>query len=349
VSEKPIRLVLHGLGSVNCRVLRILRDKSERLREQYGLRPVIVGAVDSQGAAWDPDGLDPQRIIALKSAGHSVAQHPAGQLGARGTDLLGQGGSDVLLEATPLDLKTGQPGLSCIRAALSRGTHVVTANKGPLVLAFQELVQMARSGGAAIGFSATVGGGLPAVNIGQRDLVAASILRLEGVLNLTSHYVLSQMSTGRSLEESLAQAQAEGHAEANPRLDMDGWDAAAKLVILANAVLHQPTTLEDVDITPLTNVTYDTICQMRMERQIIKPLALAEQLPEGGYRLHVAPTPLPLYHPLARLTGHQMAIVYHTDIAGDITTIIDEEDPMPTAAAMVRDLVNIVSGSRGKR
>jgi hypothetical protein len=101
-------------------------------------------------------------------------------------DLLRQAEADVLLEASPLDLETGQPGLSCIRAALSRGMHVVTANKGPLVLAYQELMELARSNGVGIRFSATVGGGLPAVNIGQRDLAGASIHRLEGVLNLTN-------------------------------------------------------------------------------------------------------------------------------------------------------------------
>jgi homoserine dehydrogenase len=346
VSSESTRLILHGLGNVNGRVLHILHDKEELLRNRYGLRPLIVGAVDSQGAAWDNRGLDPVEIVALKTAGQSVDRHSAGRPAMTGMDLLERAEADVLIEASPLDLETGQPGLGCTRAALSRGMHVVTANKGPLVLAYQELMELARSSGVGIRFSATVGGGLPAVNVGQRDLAGASIRRLEGVLNLTTHYILSRMSAGVSFEEALVQAQAEGHAEADPRLDAEGWDAAAKLVILANAVLGQPTTLAEVEVTGITGVTYEEICRARMERHLIKLLASAEQQTDGGYALRVAPTPLPLYHPLARLTAHQMAVVYHTDIAGVITVAIDEEDPMPTAAAMVRDLVDIVSAFR---
>ena len=343
MSPKSTRLILHGLGNVNRRVLRILHDKHGLLHSRYQLRPSIVGAVDSQGAALDPQGLDPLEILALKAAGRSIADHSLGRPGMTGMGLLDQIEADVLLEASPLDLETGQPGLNCIRTALSRGMHVVTANKGPLVLAYEELIELARSKDVAIKFSATVGGGLPAVNIGQRDLAGATILRLEGILNLTTHYILSQMSAGIAFEDALAQAQAEGHAEADPRLDVEGWDAAAKLVILANAVLGQSTTLADVEVRGITGVTYEGIREARMERQLIKLLASAEQQADGGYALQVAPTGLPLHHPLAHLTAHQMAVVYHTDIAGTITVTIDEEDPMPTAAAMVRDLVSVTS------
>ena len=337
-----VRLVLHGLGNINRRVLQILCDKEALLRGRYGLHPLVVGVVDSRGAAWVPEGINARQVIALKEAGHSVAQYPTGgRPGMKGTDLLTLAEADVLLEASPLDLDTGQPGLDCVRVALSQGMQVVTANKGPLVLAYQELMELAHARSAQIKFSATVGGGLPAVNIGQRDLAGATILRLEGILNLTTNYILSQMSTGIPFEDALAQAQAEGHAEADPRLDVDGWDAAAKLVILANAVLDQPTTLGDVEVTGIASVTYEEICQGRAERELIKLLALAERGADGSYTLRVAPTRLPLYHPLSRLTAHQMAVVYHTDIAGTITAVIDEEDPMPTAAAMVRDLVNI--------
>lgn len=348
MSLKSTHLILHGLGNVNQRVLRILLDKGELLRKRYQLDPLIVGVVDSKGAAWDPKGLDPSEIVALKVSGRSVAEHLAGQPGMGGVELLQRAEGDVLLEASPLNLETGQPGLDCIRAALSRGMHVVTSNKGPLVLAYRQLIELARSNGVGVRFSATVGGGLPAVNIGQRDLAGATILRLEGILNLTSHYILSQMSAGTSFEEALARAQAEGHAEADPRLDVEGWDAAAKLVILANAVLGQLTALADVEVAGIRGVTYEEICQARMERQLIKPLAWAERRADGSYKLQVSPTRLPLHHPLARLTPHQMAVVYQTDIGGTVTTVIDEEDPMPTAAAMVRDLIDLYCRGGGR-
>ena len=335
------RLILHGLGNINCRVLRILHDKQKSLHARYRFDPLVVGVVDSQGAAWAPQGLQPLEIVALKKAERSVADHSAGRPGMSGLELLEQAEADVLLEACTLNLETGQPALNCIRAALSRGMHVVTANKGPLALAYQEVIELARANGMQVKFSATVGGGLPAVNIGQRDLAGATILRLEGILNLTTNYLLSQMSSGTSFEEALAQAQAEGHAEADPRLDVEGWDAAAKLVILANAVLNQSATLADVEVTGIAGITHEEICQARRERKIIKLLASAERRRDGSYALWVAPSRLPLCHPLARLTAHQMAVVYYTDIAGTLTAVIDEEDPMPTAAAMLRDVIDL--------
>lgn len=338
---RPTRLILHGLGNVNRRVLRILHDKGKSLHGRYGFDPLVVGAIDSQGAAWTQQGLEPLEIESIKSAGDSVAHHAAGRPGMTGLELIEQAEADVFLEACPLNLETGQPALDCVRAALSRGMHVVTANKGPLALAYQEVMELAQANGVKVKFSATVGGGLPAVNIGQRDLAGATILRLEGILNLTSHYLLSQMSAGTSFEEALAKAQAEGHAEADPRLDVEGWDAAAKLVILANAVLDEPSTLADVEVTGIAGITYEEICQARAKREIIELLASAERGEDGSCALRIAPIRLPLYHPLARLTPHQMAVVYYTDIAGTLTAIVDEEDPMPTAAAMVRDLIDL--------
>jgi len=342
MDHRSFRLLLHGLGNVNRRVLYILQRKGERLYRCYGLTPVIIGAVDSQGTSWAAEVLDAQRLIALKEAGQSVAQYPsAGQLGMSGQELIARAEADVLLEASPLDLETGQPGLGCIQTALSRGMHVVTANKGPLVLAYQNLMTLAHSQGVELKFSATVGGGLPAVNIGQRDLAGATILHMEGILNLTTNHILSQMSAGMSFEQALAQAQADGHAEADPQLDAEGWDAAAKLMILANAVLGQSATLADVEVSGITGVTYEEICRARAELQLVKLVASAQRRDNGSYALSVAPTWLPLHHPLARLTAHQMAVVYHTDIAGTVTAVIDEEDPMPTAAAMVRDMIEI--------
>ena len=154
------------------------------------------------------------------------------------------------------NLTDGQPGLQCIRTALGRGWDVVTANKGPLVLAYGELMSLAAQHRRQLRFSACVGGGLPSVNVGQRDLVACDITRVEGILNSTTHYILQAMSDqGKTFEQALAEAQRIGIAEADPSLDIDGWDAANKCVIVANSVLGMPATLKDVSVTGIRQVT----------------------------------------------------------------------------------------------
>jgi len=145
---------------------------------------------------------------------------------------------------------------------------------------------------------------------------------------------------GKSYAAALAEAQAEGHAEADPSLDVEGWDAANKLVILAQSVLGYAASLEDVEVEGIAGIRPEELKQAAASGSVIKLVARAE-MEDGGYHLSVQPTWLDLSHPLARLTAHQMGIVYHTDINGTITATIVEEDPMPTAAAMLRDLINI--------
>jgi homoserine dehydrogenase len=291
-------------------------------------------------------GLDIAAVIALKENKQSIADYTDdagghGHAGLSPLELVQKVEADVLCEATPVDTDTGEPGLGCMRAALNKGMHVVTANKGPLVLAYTELTRLACEKGVAFRFCGTVCGGLPAVNLGQRDLVGATISRLEALPNLTTSFILDKMAHGQSYAQALAAAQAQGCAEADPSLDVEGWDAANKLVILANSVLGIPATLSKVAVQGITGVTQNDLAQANAEGKVIKLVASAVRQPNGAYTLTVAPTPLPAGHPLAQLSGQQMGIVYHTDIYGTISAAILEEEPVPSAAAMLRDLIGI--------
>jgi homoserine dehydrogenase len=345
---KTARLVVSGLGNIGRRYLEILIDKAGLLRARYGLVIRVVGAADSRGAALDPAGLDLAEIVRLKKAGQSAADYAGfGYAALSALAVIEQLEADVLCESTPVNLKDGEPGLSCMRTAMRKGMHVVTPNKGPLVLAFPELTALAREQGVQLRYCGTVAGGLPAINLGQRDLAGAIIHRLEALPNLTTSYILDQMTRGLTYGQALASAQAQGCAEADPSLDVEGWDAANKLVILANSVLGMPATLDDVSVQGITGVTLADLEQARATGQVIKLLATAtlqtdDLCPhDGRYTLTVAPTPLPAKHPLAQLGGQQMGIVYHTDIYGVISAAILETEPVPSAATMLRDLLSI--------
>jgi homoserine dehydrogenase len=303
----------------------------------------VVGVADTSGVAVCPTGLSPQQIVDLKSRGQGVAEYaPWGRPGASALEMVRTVEADLLLEASPANLQDGQPGLACIEAALSRGMHVVTANKAPLVVAFPRLLHLARRNGRKLRFDATVAGGLPAVNLGQRDLAAAEVHRLEGVVNLTTNYILTRMADDSlSYNQALRDAQVAGHAEADPSLDVEGWDAASKLVILANSVLDYPATLDDVAVKGILGVTAPMLAQAAARGRRIKLLAVAERQGER-YDLSVRPVWLPAAHPLAQLRPKQMGIVYHTDISGVISANILEETPVPTASAVLRDVVDIL-------
>jgi homoserine dehydrogenase len=342
---RKVRLLLIGAGNVGRRFLDLLVRKDGTLRDRLGLELIVVGVADRSGAATSAEGLVPEQIMALKRAGQGVAGYPTwGRPGLLALEMVRSTDADLLLEASPANMKDGQPGLACIETALAKGMNVVTANKAPLVIAFPRLLALAEKHEVSLRFDATVAGGLPAVNLGQRDLAAADILRLEGVLNLTSNYILTRMAGDNlSYEQALHEAQAAGHAETDPTLDVDGWDAANKLVILAHSVLRYPATLQDVSVEGIRGVTSEMLAKAVAESKRIKLVATAEKGTDG-YRLTVRPTRLDDSYLLAQLGPKQMGIVYYTDISGVISAAIVEETPMPTASAMLRDVVELYSG-----
>jgi homoserine dehydrogenase len=340
-------LLLIGLGNVGRSFLQVLDSQAPLLRDRYGVAFRVVGAADSGGAAVAPGGLDGAAILAAKARGASVATLPGvGRMSMSGLELVRSVRADVVLEGTPVNLKTGQPGLDVTRDALSRGMPVVLANKGPLALAYQELAalsDLAKPGAPPLRFSACVGGAMPTINIGWRDLAGARILKVEAVLNGTTQYILRAMEAGQSYAAVLADAKARGLTETDPSLDVDGWDAANKLVIVANAVLHQPATLADVRVEGIARLTPDELRAAGARGERVVLLCLAERNGDGRFELSVQPTALPLSHPLARMDGDEMGVVYHTDISGQASATSLERDPVPTAAAMLRDLLEITA------
>jgi homoserine dehydrogenase len=344
VGVLEVRILFVGVGNLGRRFCHIIAEKAPVIRREYGLRLVLVGAADSGGIVYAPGGLDPLLVAELKEQGGSVRDYP--HLGRMGTalDLVREAEADLLCEATPVNLLDGaEPGLSVIRKALWRGMHVVTPNKGPVVLAYHEIMELARERGVELRFDGTVAGGLPALYIGARDLRGAEIHRVEAVPNLVTGYILDLLAEGLPWEEALARAREEGALEADPSFDLDGWDAAAKLVILANFVLGHPARLEDVDRTGIREIDPGEVRRARERGGLFRLVARAERR-DGEYRLTVRPEEIPAGHPLSLLGRKGMGVVYYTDIYGTISAAIREEDPTPSAATMLRDILDIYLG-----
>lgn len=342
---RTVRCVLIGVGNLGRRFCEILVIKRERLLERYGLDLRLVGAADSRGAAYRQEGLNLQELIRLKQAGRTVGDYPEwGRLGWRAIDLVRTVSADLVLDASPVNLgQGGEPGLSCIRSALERGMHVVTPNKGPIVLAWRELQDLANEQGVALRYDGTVAGGLPVLNIGQRDLRGALVSQIEAVPNLVTGYVMDMLAEGMPWEKALALAREEGVLEADAAWDLEGWDAAAKLVILANAILdlEKPAQLKDVSRAGIVGLEPDALQAALTRGERYRLLARATLLVDGGYALSVAPVSLSQDHPLGQLGRKQMGVVFSTDIYGVISAVIDEPNPIPSAATMLRDLLDI--------
>jgi len=338
---KQVRIALVGLGNVGKAFLQLMVEKEALLRTRYDLALVLTAAADSSGGVVNPAGIDPAALLAAKLDGRGAGRFEGGEAGLSAVDAVARADVDLLLEASPVNLRTGQPGLDCVRTAIGRGMSCVLANKAPLVRAFAELTGAARDAGVGLAYSATVCGALPVVNIGQRDLAGCEIRGVRGIFNSTSNSILEAMGLGGSYAQALKQAQADGIAEADPSLDVEGWDTANKLVIIANSILGVPATLEDVrPVTGITGITPEQIVQGAAEGKAVKLVATAEKVADG-FRFSVQPEWLPKDDFLATVSGWEMGIIFDTDIMGLQQFKVDERGPVPTAAAMLRDVINL--------
>ncbi|PWQ99259.1 homoserine dehydrogenase [Leucothrix arctica] len=354
------RIALAGLGNVGGSLLSILHQESESLQTRYGVKFKLTGVAELGGGAINDEGLDLGLLLNTLSAKSKVSTLPdIGRPGMQASELLALAKPDFLLEATPVNLKDAEPSLSNIRAALNASVHVVLANKGPAAVAFNELAEISDMGkgwGKNFGdlaeaihteirpklrFSACVAGSLPAINLGWRDLAGCQITRLEAVFNGTTQYIIRAMEDGQSYDSALADAQRRGIAETDPSLDVDGWDAAAKLVIAANSVLGQSTQLSDVDRQGIRDLTLKDLQEASNNGLRMVPVATAV-LVDGAYQLSVRPTPLPLDHPLSRLTPDEMGVVYYSRDVDRLSAASSEPGPEPAAAAMLRDMLDII-------
>jgi len=341
-SERLVRIVLVGAGNLGRRFAQVITDKHDELLRRYALDIRIVGIADSHGAAVNPDGLDGHVLAAIKNAGGSVGEFPeVGRPGMTGLELIDSTEADILCEAGPVNLNTAaEPGLSHVRHALKRGMHVSTPNKGPIVLAYRELTALAQVNGVQLRFDGTVAGGLPAIALGARDLRGATIERIESVPNLTTGFVLDRLAGGMGWDDAVEEARQAGALEGDGCWDVDGWDAAAKIAILAQSVLDMDVDLNDIPRKGIRDIDREWL-KTASRKGLVRLLASAIRQPDGSYQLNVAPVALPPQHPLGRLGSTQMGIAYETDLFGTITSVIDEVTPLPSASSMLRDLLTI--------
>jgi homoserine dehydrogenase len=342
---KQVGLALVGLGNVGRRFLRLLIEHDDTLREKYGLAFSVYCVVDSSGVAVSDDGFDLAHLLEHKGCGLKLRELRGFDEGLTLAVALDSVQCDILLEASPVDLNTGNPGLSNCRIALDHGLHLVLANKAPLALAQAELDRLAADTDVGILYSATFCGGLPVLNIVRRDMVCGKILGFRGIFNGTSNFILEEMLKGRRYADALRETQERGIAEADPSIDVGGWDTAAKLVIAANSIADAMITLADVSVSGIEDVQLDRLQQCRREGTVLKLVATAERI-DAEWRFQVKPRPVPIASFLGSCSGWEMAIEIESDIYGKSFHKLWEREPVPTAASMLRDAVHLATMGR---
>lgn len=337
-----VGIVICGVGRVGKAFLNLLRQKNDYLRTRYGLELKIIAAVDIGGAAVAAEGLPLNNLLAHLDQGRNVEELPnLGKKNYTGKEALSSLSADILVETTPTNIKDGEPGLTHIRTALQHGRHVVTAAKGPLVLRFQELKELAQKANRRLMISAATAAALPTLDVGLDCLAGSEVLAAEGILNGTTNYILTRMTEeGCPYSEALAAAQRMGIAEPDPSLDVEGRDTANKILLIANEVFQAGLALKDIPVEGITKITPEDISKAQKEGKIIKLIGKVEKK-NGQVRASVAPLAIPLDHPLASVRGSEKAISYLTDTMDRVTVSGGKSNPLGAAAAILKDIIRI--------
>jgi homoserine dehydrogenase len=339
---KNVPVVLFGLGNVNLGLLRILVEKKELLARTYGTSFVVTGVADSSGVAVNPTGYSWDELLLLKAGKGKVSRLEGFLEGVPHDQLPFHTDAGLLIESSPVNLETGDPGLAVARHALKKGWNVVFANKAPLVLAFDELHHLAAANSCCIAYSATVCGGLPVINVLQRDMKAASLKSFHGILNATTNHILKALEAGGTMEEAIKEAQRVGAAEADPMHDVLGHDAANKLYIIMKSFSGFTGTIHDIDAEGIQHITAEQLAEARKRGNTIRLIASAT--PEGNsWKLSVRPTEVKSDSFLGQCEGWEMGIQFESDLYESISMKIVEEDPMATSAAVLRDAIDIIN------
>ena len=329
-----MRIIICGFGVVGQSLVKLFESRSDELYTKYGFKPRVVAVFDSKGSAIEDAGLNLKKLNDVKKQYGTVKNYSKTKNNMNGIEILKNVEADVLIETTASNYKDAEPGMSHITIAMKKGMHVVSVNKGPLALAFPSLMELAIYNQVIFKFSGTVGGGTPILDYAKNSLKGERITSFSGILNGTTNYILTNMGKGVSYKDALKDAQTKGYVEADESLDLDGLDAAAKLVILANWIMGMKVTMPDIDCTGIRKVTSEDIKKAAKKNCAIKLIAACDE------KLTVSPKEISKDDPLC-VNGTLNAIAFTSEHSGTQTIIGKGAGGIETASSILRDLLDI--------
>ena len=335
---KLIKIGMIGFGNVGHGFIQALIEKKTFFRNELGLEFLITSITDIRyGTIYHPDGLP---LKELASAHDFYEMDPSYFRDWNTIQMIRNAESDVIIELSFTDLKTGEPAVLHCQEALLSGKHVITSNKGPIALHYSMLKGLARDNGVKIGCEGTVMSGSPALRLAIDSLLPTGVTEIKGILNGTTNFILTEMENGSSYDEALREAQRLGYAEADPSGDVEGFYTAGKVAILSHLVFGtfiKPENIERIGISDITVEDVQEALKNKMHWKLIGSVTKTE----NGVEAFVKPMMLHEDNPLANIKGAGNAIQYRSDLLGEITLIGPGAGRKETAAALIEDLIHI--------
>lgn len=322
---KEAKIIIIGFGIIGQGFAEVLLEKDLSIQ--------VVAVCEKNGSLIDKEGLDLEKALSLAKE-NNLPEHPSWQEKST-TAVIEEMDADAVIELTPGNIETGEPGLTHIEKALENEMHVVTSNKSPIALEYGNLHETAREHKVKLRYEASVGGAIPILNLKRCCLQVNEIKALYGILNGTTNYVLTKMfEEGVEFEDALAEAQEIGIAEPDPTYDIEGIDSAVKATILSNSLMKDKTEYEDIRVKGIKEITQESVELAKKHGYVIKLISDIK-------RKEVSPRLIPTDHPL-NVPGSLNAVMVETDVAGPITLIGKGAGPRETASSLFSDLLEVL-------
>lgn len=337
-----LKLALLGFGNAGQAFCRLLLEKQDKIRDTYKTDVTVTAiATASKGNIYDPKGIDLEAALEdVCTSGRFSEKHKLTQLSTM--ELARQADYDVLVEMTPLNIFTGQPAADHIKTAFSRKKHAITANKGPVAWFFRELAAMAREAGVYFFYETTVMDGTPVFNLAEHTLKMAEVTEVSGILNSTTNFILEELALGADYDDIMERGREMGFIEADPAMDIEGYDAAAKITALLNVLMDAGITPAQVKRKGIEDITVNDIKDAASRGKVIKLLCRGVRKDDGSVEASVGPVEVSKDDILAGINSTTSIVSITTDLMKKVSIIEHEPEIEQTAYGVFGDLLRVL-------
>jgi len=336
-----VKIVYVGFGIVSQGLAEIILKNNSVLPRDKDVEIQTVGILDiMKGSKIDANGINMQKVLVNANKGdYSLLTENILDI----TKVIQEINADIIIEASFTDIKTGQPAISHIETALNSDKHVVTTNKGPFAVAYEQVFDLAKLKRKRIAIEGTVMSGTPVINVLNNGLIGSDITALSGIMNGTSNYILSKMELGMSYSDALSQAQKLGYAEADPTSDVEGLDTLAKVMILANVVFDVQLIQEDIKVKGISKITLSDVKEAASNNKRWKLIGNVWKDNDGKVHGSVGPKLISIDDSLYGISGATNALKITSNILGDTTIVGEGAGKIETGFALYNDIISIVN------
>ena len=343
---KILKVAMLGFGNAGQAFVKMLMDKHDEIENKYKCNVQVVAiSTNSRGSLLNERGINLQQALVDMERLNKFDQDGKDYSDIKSMEIAKVADYDVIIELTPLQIFTGQPAIDHIKTALNRKKHVITANKGPIAWAFNELQDLAKKQGSLFYYETTVMDGTPVFNLVEETLEFCKVSEINGILNSTTNYVLEEIAKGKEYDHVIIEGKKRGFIEADPAMDIEGWDAAAKTAVLLNTLMGANITPLDIDREGIEDISREQIEEAAKRGNVIK-LICHGSIKDGKVIGRVRPEEIGKDHIYSNISGTSSLVTITTDLMGAVSIVEHEPEIEQTAYGVFGDLIRVIKNMK---